>query len=265
MNYSFYKITTKTNTHVGSGQNNYGIVDNIVQKDILSEYPCMHSTSLKGAMREYFDQKIKDVNLCNKIFGNTPKEKDDSKLKPGSHYFFQANLLSYPMRSNVQQYFNVTCQAIITNLKAQLELFDPIGFATLITELKTLENLNPNKNEPISIVADAIIEEHTIKTKSQENLNFSDEIKKIFGNHLAIMHNDDFNILIKKLPIIARNQLENGQSKNLFYEEVIPRETHFGFLIGANSIDKNFDKIIPFQIGANATVGYGFCELTKMI
>jgi len=58
--------------------------------------------------------------------------------------------------------------------------------------------------------------------------------------------------------------LENGQSANLFYEEVVPRETRFGFKIQASGIDSYFDTIADIQIGANATVGYGFCSLTKI-
>jgi Uncharacterized protein predicted to be involved in DNA repair (RAMP superfamily) len=68
------------------------------------------------------------------------------------------------------------------------------------------------------------------------------------------------------LPIIARNVLENGESKNLWYEQVIPAETIFYTFIQSpsgvleNELD---DKIV--QIGANATIGYGYCKFTKLL
>jgi len=265
MNFAFYKITTKSNTHVGSGQNNYGIVDNIVQKDYLTEFPCINSTSLKGALREYVEEIIKDDNLATTIFGSKPTEKDNSKLSQGSHYFHQAFLLSFPMRSNTTQFFNATCPLILQDVKLALETCNKETNKDLIYEIDELLKITIEPNNPISDTKpDAIIEKHGIKTNKTE-ISFSANLKSIFGNPLIIMHNDTFQEIVKKLPIITRNQLENGQSANLFYEEVVPRETRFGFLLAANSINDRFDAIKSFQIGANATVGYGYCSLNKIV
>lgn len=261
MNTNFYTITTKSNTHVGSGQNSYGIVDNVVQRDYLLELPCMNSTSLKGALREYAEAK-KWTNI-ESIFGSKPNEKDSTKLLQGSHYFNQAYLLSFPMRSNKLQYFNVTCPALLEHLKNNL----PANHA-LIQIIETLlakdEIITINTNQPISDVHDNfIVEKHSIITKKVE-ITFDATLKSVLGNNLLVMHNDTYKSLVKKLPIITSNQLENGQSANLFYEEVVPRETVFGCRLQANEIDSFFDNIPEFQIGANATVGYGFCSLKKI-
>ncbi len=273
MEYTFYKIKTLSNTHVGSGQNSYGIVDNIVQKDVLTEYPCMNSTSLKGALREWMEKELHiDIPNLESIYGFGNKKKDKKEVdqktnQQGTHNFFQANLLSYPMRSNKVQHFNVTCPKIISDLKTNLNLF---GITQFDSELDNLINANPAE-KPISLAGteNAIIEMHDIVTMKKDGLDNSDKIKSLFGNNLVIMNDDQFNKLIKKLPVITRNNLENGQSTNLFYEEVVPRETYFGFLIGCkNDMDIKFDSEIGvnklFQIGANATVGYGCCELTKL-
>lgn len=68
------------------------------------------------------------------------------------------------------------------------------------------------------------------------------------------------------LPIIARNVLNSGGiSENIWYEQVIPAETVFCAIIQEeedkllNALD---GKVI--QIGANATVGYGYCKFKKM-
>ena len=74
------------------------------------------------------------------------------------------------------------------------------------------------------------------------------------GNISEMCHDDN-------LPIIARNALDNGESKNLWYEQVLPSETVFYTIIQEegeilkNALD---GKIV--QIGANATIGYGYCE-----
>ena len=74
---------------------------------------------------------------------------------------------------------------------------------------------------------------------------------------------------MKQLPVIPRNHLENGISKNLWYEEIIPRETRFYFITMVEKKCKNeqfeaylTDNII--QIGANATIGYGYSKISSL-
>lgn len=62
------------------------------------------------------------------------------------------------------------------------------------------------------------------------------------------------------LPIIARNVLENGESKNLWYEQVLPAETVLYTIIREEGEElKNALNGQIVQIGANATIGYGYC------
>jgi CRISPR-associated protein Cmr4 len=42
-----YIIKTKTNLHVGSGDINFGIVDNEVQRDTITNLPVINASSLK--------------------------------------------------------------------------------------------------------------------------------------------------------------------------------------------------------------------------
>lgn len=71
--------------------------------------------------------------------------------------------------------------------------------------------------------------------------------------------------LAKELPVIARNFLDNGVSKNLWYEEVVPRESVFVACIQA--ADDTLAKALHgkvVQLGGNATVGYGYCLFTQI-
>ncbi|MDE5759515.1 MAG: hypothetical protein K2I11_00795, partial [Bacteroides sp.] len=58
MKTKMYVITTMSNLHVGSGEYNMGVIDNLVQRDVLNNYPNINSSSLKGALREYFESGV---------------------------------------------------------------------------------------------------------------------------------------------------------------------------------------------------------------
>jgi CRISPR-associated protein Cmr4 len=264
MQYNLYNLITKANTHVGSGQTNAGIVDNVVQRDLLNTFPIIQSTSLKGALKEWIKEGLGKPQEAAAIFGVEGKDNVQA-----THYIFSASLLSFPMRSNQEFYFNVSCPTILSELITHLETF---GLEDLKDDLVALSTSTPAKGRPISLEnkENIIIEKHSIKTASYTGTNYTDKIKELLGSKLVIMHDEDFKNIVKRLPIITRNQLENGKSENLFYEEIVPRETHFAFVIGhkeglATTFENTIDKATLFQVGANATVGYGFCELKKII
>ena len=76
----------------------------------------------------------------------------------------------------------------------------------------------------------------------------------------------DFNDLCSddNLPIIARNCLENGESTNLWYEQVLPSKSVLATIIeGPEDLDNALNEKIV-QIGANATIGYGYCKFIKL-
>ena len=54
-----YILTALSNMHVGSGDANYGIVDKEVQRDVTDQLPTIHSSGMKGAVRELFEEKLK--------------------------------------------------------------------------------------------------------------------------------------------------------------------------------------------------------------
>lgn len=71
------------------------------------------------------------------------------------------------------------------------------------------------------------------------------------------------------LPIVARNQLEDGLSNNLWYEEIVPHESIFYFAImypDNNDSFKKFDKELRSNIirfGGGASIGYGYCKIEE--
>lgn len=222
-----YMIHCLTNMHVGKGDATYEVVDKCVQRDVTTGMPCIYSSSLKGALRQFFSKQ--GFAELNYVFGkdqsrdkkNNGNEKNEEEHSVGNFTFFQANLLAYPVQT--------TQEGATYILKTNKTLQDPI---------KELANL---LSAPFDI--EKILPKETKKDLSNEDL--------------------------EQLPVIARNQLDNGESKNLWYEEVVPAESRFVFFVSYDDeeIFVKFDKIIQegvIQIGANGSIGYGFCKITNL-
>lgn len=247
---AFFTVTAQTSLHVGAGGENFWIIDNLVQRDPATNLPCIYSSSLKGALREYMRDYLqaKDPEswllTLTKIFGNDrsdfdgtdeeyssqleTEKKDLKKLNfPGQFRFLQAELLSLPIHKEGYITYQASCSWLKENLIDKLRLFS--------------HNLHDRKPEDI-INADGFLSDT--------------DFCKIA---------DDYH-----LPVIARNQLENGESKNLWYEQVLPRGTKFFFtvLYEDESLFTVFSEALqlhPVQIGANASIGYGFCKIEKIL
>lgn len=274
-----YVITTMSNMHVGSGEYNMGVIDNLVQRDVINEYPNINSSSLKGAIREYFDScnEIKDKeSFIKKVFGSSPKEKKEN-MEQGSYRFFEANILSYPVRSDKTAYLRAVSLDVIKELLLRIKEFSVSdeNIAPLQIALEELSKVSITEGYPIVISPNlngAIIEEFDLIAQfdntplSETTIN---QINKLFGKRIVILHNADFSRLCgcNRLPVISRNYIESGESKNLWYEEVVPRFTQFYFIVIENDIEENnntFEQLISsslVQIGGNSSIGYGFSKI----
>ena len=288
-----YIIKTKTNLHAGSGDTNFGIVDNQVQRDSITNAPVINSSSLKGAIRDHFNDFLADTNetiantevkpfVFKTIFGDEQKNlnvedaKTYSKLpKQGLVKFIDAKLLFLPLRSNKKPFFHVTSLATLKEAKSFLKSFD------ISLELDTI---NTNGKSVVIANESAIVEDVECVALQAD---FS-KIKALFGiENLAIFNDEDFNEAVSSLPVIARNALENGKSVNLWYEEVVPRESIlYTVFCYYNNLDnshpdaksktdkKKFEmayklfeeKLLndTIQIGANASIGYGITKFVKL-
>ncbi len=265
-----YLITCLTNLHVGSGGANYGVIDNLVQRDPVTDMPVIHSSSLKGALREFFKNEWgKCDDKLSYIFGpdDSRIDKDEEKDEKGNkckkesgigHYkFFNADLLVLPVRSNKKPFYRATAKILVDTINAKAKAFNG----------KDLIIGSYNKNEPT-------VMEQVDNLKLEDwpaSVDNSLKNDKNMGNDVAVFDTDTFKSFAKKLPVIARNQLENGESKNLWYEEVVPRESRFVFFVSYPENDDNykanFDEALEnavVQIGASGSIGYGYCKIIKI-
>lgn len=223
MNTHVFFITAKTNLHVGNESGGeFSIIDKAIQRDPLTSLPCVNSSSLKGAIKEFCVHQT-NVNV-GKYFGSDV-DKITGKVKPetqkGEAIFFDAKLLFLPQQDDNTLFHYVTSDDVIKLMNERCELL----------------------NSSFRFEKPATFHEKPVAT----------------DNLTSLCHDDN-------LPIIARNVLENGESKNLWYEQVLPAETVLYTIIQeegeelANALDGQI-----VQIGANATIGYGYCkfELNK--
>jgi len=218
MNTHVFLITAKSNLHVGNESGGeFTIIDKAIQRDPLTNLPCINSSSLKGAIKEYCVHNTK-VNV-GKLFGSDVDENGKAisdKSKKGEAIFFDAKLLFMPQQDDKNLFHYETSDEVIKMMVDRISLFDS-----------------------------------SFKYAKPENINGKD-VKD--GDLNVICGNDN-------LPIIARNVLENGESKNLWYEQVLPAETVLYTIIREDGDElKNALNGKIVQIGANATIGYGYCK-----
>lgn len=274
MKKTFFTIDCKTNLHVGSGKANYGVVDQLVQRDPTFQYPTIHASSLKGAIKEYchgtgFD-KMKEV------FGSDKKadgKTDHDNSRVGNSKFFDAMLLTIPVRCDKKAYIHITCPNVLENLHDQMP-----GSYQIKKELKDLSQIFGGAESPKAYcfseyLDGAIIEDFDIKASFDRSklALLTPKISKLLNYDFIIVQNKYFDRLVNDLhlPVIARNYLENGESKNLWYEQVVPRFSKFWSMAMHSSEDYLFEPIlfkdeVLVQIGANGSIGYGYSSFTKI-
>jgi len=257
MNTNLWLITAKTNLHVGNeNASNYGIIDKAVQRDVLTDLPCINSSSLKGAVNEYCAHNT-EVDLL-KVFGSDKNNKSKGSQK-GSAIFYDAKLLYLPVQDEANLFHYATSDAVIAQLKDRLSVFD-----LSVDEARLSKVLVPGHNATSDDVI-AQLKGLSVFGLSVDEARLSEVL--VSGHKVEVMSAAAFGEMCKdeNLPVIARNVLENGRSANLWYEQVIPAETVFFAVIQekgeelSNALD---GKIV--QIGANATIGYGYCRFTKI-
>lgn len=250
---AFFSITTNTPMHCGAGGENFWIIDKLIQRDETTNLPTINSTSLKGALREYmkdylsYNEKVDGffwATTLFQIFGTDNSEISDEEKQtiaeklnidlkknknieiPGDFRFLSADLLSIPTHKEDKIKHVISCDWLKENLEEKLDLF----------------NYQLKDKKPEDIV------------DANEYLSNEDFVKKV----------DDYN-----LPVVARNHLEDGQSTNLWYEQILPRGTKLYFVVVYNNenLFEVFKEAVvkyPVQIGANASVGYGFCKIEEI-
>ncbi len=270
-----WMIRPCTNLHVGNENvTSYGLVDKMVQRDVVTALPCIHASSLKGALSEYIGMKLEEnpakAGIMKQIFGCDNDKPND--FQKGNHVFYDAHLLFLPVPSDHFLYCQATSPGVLRQFIAEQEL---LGFSMdLSSLLKQLESLLKNDRPVLfynNIEEEIWVGDYKVRVEKggeSVDLELQKELKVLQGlangREIVFFSDHDFTELCndENLPIIARNRL--GKNKNLWYEQVVPRESVFYTFIqenGTHQIHDIFCEKDLIQIGANATIGYGYCRL----
>jgi CRISPR-associated protein Cmr4 len=263
----FYFIKAISNLHVGSGEGDFSHIDKLVQRDTITQLPTIHASSIKGALREgmehnYLSESTHHVILD--VFGSDQKKDRGKSQRQGKYNFFDGHLLFLPIRSSHHFFYRATCSQLLVSLADSLSMHNT--HEELEKALRKLAEVNVEKGKPSYIgknIGPIQLEDWTGQNSTQP-ITIPSELPE----RIALLHDYDFASLAQQLPIISRNYLEDGKSENLWYEEVVPREAMFYSTVTRPSAIDNLntwlnDRKNMIQLGANATVGYGLCSLSK--
>lgn len=237
-----FKLKCITNMHVGSGDVNYNLIDNEIERDPITEYPVIHASGVKGALREYFGGDSELVGYRDDIFGCGVQ----GQTTPGKLKFLEASMLAVPARASGGDcaYYLVSTQNALDAYAERVNLFLEGSEKKSILKVPAKEGRSA---EGICLSSGTTLLDEEIHIISEE------EFKRI------------------PLPVIARNKLESGISKNVWYEEIVPHQSVFYFTVISDDIPENKRLLDKFkesvdnqviQFGANASIGYGLCRVT---
>lgn len=232
-NVSIWLIIPQTNLHAGNESTvNFSVIDKAIQRDATTNLPCINSSSLKGAIKEYMSECANmAASELKEIFGSV--KSDLKEIKKGSVLFFDASLLFIPKQCSEGKTYELVYSDEV------LEDFS-----------KKVNNLIEGKGISKEILLEKVRSIMGTKNVASNSVD---------GDTFTTYCNDD------ALPIIARNCLENGESTNLWYEQVLPSLSVLATVIvtkESGQMDSLNEKIV--QIGANATIGYGYCKFVKI-
>jgi len=260
-----YFIETLTNTSVGSGDVSFGLVDSLIQKDPNTFLPVFHSSSVKGSLKEHMENNNLPKDLIKTIFG-------EGKDNPGQVKFYDARLLTLPLRASKKVYYNCTSPSTIADYLEALETFCS---NTEVGELKKFVNgLNFDGKDFIVFNGEEGLEIEDYEEPKVEVIRDASKkelLKRYLGveaENTAIFRDKVFkDICESSLPVIARNKIgEVGTSENLFYEEVLPRRSRLWFMLGFEGVlDTQFEEKLTsdlIQFGANYSIGYGVTKIS---
>lgn len=246
-------IICETPLHCGSG-NDIGIVDLPIQRERHTDFPKIEGSSLKGGIREAFEE-LSDISNLTKKFSNLNEKKyfneaieltfgpEDGDDHAGALGFTDARILLFPLKSMKGVFAWITCPKVLERFKNDLKL---CGINTLGEMPK--ENISPKdcalfiKNNKI------ILEEYTFEiTKDDDNGKCTKFAEWLSNNlfpanddyqfwrekikkNLVVLPDDDFRDFVTlSTEVITRTKIDNKtgtvQTGALFTEEYLPPET----------------------------------------
>ena len=222
----------------------------LLQKLLILRSPGIGAVKYKKLLEECMKPVIN-------IFG---QKSGSSDIIPGSYKFLDANIICRPLRvygSPSMASIPVFSLASVNDFIKKVSAFGITKYGS--DELKE-SKFDFKGCEFITTESNIFIEGEKTAVFSDSNKNVLGKFKDVLGEHYAVVNNFDH----YPLPVLARNYLEDGKSKNLWYEEVVPHGSVFYTIIITPDETNALDMEEIKQIGGHASIGCGFTKFTKL-
>lgn len=271
-------IVCESPLHAGSGSD-LGIVDLPIQRERHTDFPKIEGSSLKGGLREAFEQKLgaTDSRILQ-AFG--PENADYA----GALGVTDARLLLFPVKSMKGVFAWITCPAVIGNFIRDLNLCQttppqtppaipwldaipsavtaPYGCDLLLKEnLAVLEEYTfevtkePAAGGPVTALAN-FVANRAFPTPSTENADTCGYWRAKMKKDILVLSNDDFRDFVSmSTEVITRTKIsaKTGTVVDgaLFTEEYLPAESIlYSLALSSPLFVKDSEKADAFN-GAN--------------
>jgi CRISPR-associated protein Cmr4 len=277
-------LRAETSLHAGTGQT-VGAVDLPIQREAHTGWPCVFGSAMKGALRSHAETRITPLpDWITPVFGPKSNKASDHA---GALAVTDARILLLPVRSLTGHFKWITCPAVLSRLKRDLEMIGKtVGFA------------DPNEPTAGAVATpnggDSIFLEEFQFTQTAQNMDNLITALARFGmeeselqNQLVIMRNDDFADFCRTATAITPHIAIENEKKTvvggaLWYEETLPPDTLLYVMLLANDarngttpllsdagvLDKVTDMFAGdkryLQVGGNETVGMGWCKVMEV-
>lgn len=273
-------LFTRTPLHVGAG-NSVGVVDSPIQRERHTRIPIIPGSSLKGVLADHWlekDDKGKLVRSAEgvRLFGN---ESTDS-ASAGTLLIGEARVLAFPVRSAKGMFAWVT-SPLALNRYARDTGCDMSG------KLIALGEQDCMASPGVALEGDKVVLEEYVVAKKGEVDEVASLLKEMLKDnilwqavteHLVILSDSLFAYFVENAcEVVTRIRVDNetgtAAKGGLFNQEEVPSETLFYAMIaeqslrgkGEGAIDELKTKLDEvggvLQVGANETIGLGFCDV----
>ncbi len=271
MKQTIMHIFTRTPLHVGAG-NSVGVVDSPIQRERHTRIPIIPGSSLKGVLADFWN----DDNFERTKDGSIHFGSNDSA---GNLLVGEARVLAFPVRSAKGAFAWITCPLVLARYKRD---------ANVNFDLKKYDGLTEEQcfgAEDVMFGNNVILEEYKFTSENlSEEIAFEledildDDIWKSITTRLVIVNDEIFSYFVEHAcEVVSRICIddETGVTKKgaLFNQEQCPSETMF-YAVMAEQKDKGSLKALSaklkennniIQVGANETIGLGFCSISMEV
>lgn len=274
---SFYAVSP---IHAGSGAAT-SHVDLPIQRERHTNWPHIQSSGVKGAIRAHYRECASDeaIGKINYIFGsdssNDGKQEGNDEGLASIVSFSDANLLAFPMRSNVAPFVWVTCPAVLKRLAVNQRL---VG----MEEVKCPKEPSDEQAYILNgVFPESVLLEDAVVRVEKESLdvNWPDGFPET--DRLLLISDSMFDYAVSHCTEIQTNikiDHDKGTAKEggLRYQELLPADSILYSVVNfagrvledgnefkSDMVRKYIQKVLSgfMQIGGDDTLGRGICRI----